>query len=54
MPNSLRKHFISVACILLSMSAVSVHVSQAYRNIDMTKECISLFFEMSDMFFRLS
>ena len=32
---SLRKHLISNACILLSMSAVMVHVSYAYKNMDM-------------------
>ena len=36
-----------MACILLSVSAVSVQDSQAYRNIDMTRERISLIFELS-------
>ena len=31
---SMLKHLISNACILLSMSAVMVHVSHAYRNMD--------------------
>ena len=44
MPNSLRKYFI---CILFSVSAVS---TQEYMNIDMTKERISLVFELSEMF----
>ena len=33
-PRSLRKHLISNACIFLSMSAGMVHVSHAYRNMD--------------------
>ena len=33
---SLRKHLISYACILISMSAVMVHVSHAYKNMDMS------------------
>ena len=35
---------------LLSVSAISVQDSQAYRNMDMTRECISLFFELSAIF----
>ena len=40
----------SMACILLSVSAVSVQDSQAYRNMDMTRERISLIFELSAIF----
>ena len=39
-----------MACILLSVSAVSVQDSQAYRNTDMTWERISLIFELSGIF----
>ena len=49
-PRSLRKHLISNACILLSMFAVMVHVSHAYKNIDMTRELISLIFELMATF----
>ena len=45
-----RKHLISVACIFFSNSAVGVHVSQAYRKIEMTKERINLILELSAMF----
>ena len=49
-PRSLRKHLISSACILLSMSAVTVHVSHAYKNMDMARERISLILELMAMF----
>ena len=49
-PRSLRKHLISNACILLSMSAVMVHVSYAYKNMDMARERISLILELMAMF----
>ena len=39
-----------MACILLSVSAVSVQNSQAYLNMDMTRERISLIFELSAIF----
>ena len=39
-----------MACVLLSVSAVSVQDSQAYRNMDMTRERISLIFELSTTF----
>ena len=39
-----------MACTLFSVSAVSVQDSQAYRNMDMTRERISLIFELSAMF----
>ena len=35
-PRIFLKHLISVACILFSRSAVSVHDSHAYRNMEMT------------------
>ena len=47
---SLRKHLISNACIILSMSAVMVHVSHAYKNMDMARERISLILELMAMF----
>ena len=47
---SLGKHLISNACILLSMSAVMVRVSHAYKNMDMARECISLILELMAMF----
>ena len=50
MPKSLRKHLISVVSIFFSNSAVRVHVSQAYRKIEMTKDRISLILELSAMF----
>ena len=50
MPRSFLRHLISMACILLSVSAVSVQDSQAYRNMDMTRERISLIFELSAIF----
>ena len=36
-----RKHLISMACILFCRSAERVHVSEAYRKMDMTRERIS-------------
>ena len=47
---SLRKHLISNACILLSMSAVMVLVSHAYKNMDTARERISLLMELMAMF----
>ena len=49
-PRSLQKHLISNACILLSMSAVMVHNSHAYKNMDMARERISLILELMVMF----
>ena len=46
----MRKHLISNACIRLSMSAVMVHVSHAYKNMDMARERISLILELMAMF----
>ena len=43
-------HLISNACILLSMSAVMVHVSHAYKNMDMARERTSLILELMAMF----
>ena len=39
-----------MACILFSVSAVSVQDSQAYRNMDITRERISPIFELSAIF----
>ena len=50
MPRSFLRHLISMACILLSVSAVSVQDSQAYMNVDMIREHISLIFELSAIF----
>ena len=49
-PRSLRKHLISNAHILLSVSAVMVHVSHAYKNMDMARERISLILKLIAMF----
>ena len=53
MPRSLWKHLISVACILFSRSLVKAHDSQAYRNMEKTKEHINLIMELSVMFLSL-
>ena len=39
-----------MACIILSVSAVNVQDSQAYRNMDMTRERTSLIFGLSAIF----
>ena len=44
------KHLVSMACILFCRSAERVHVSDAYRKMDMTRERISLIFELTVMF----
>ena len=44
------KLLISIVWIFLSVSAVSVHVSQAQRNMDMIKERSSLIFVLRAMF----
>ena len=49
-PKSLRKHLISNACILLPMSAVMVHVSHAYKHVDMARERIGLTLELRAIF----
>ena len=45
MGSILRKHLISMACILLLSSTVRVHDSQAYRKMDVTRERISRILE---------
>ena len=49
-PRSLWKHLISNFCILLSVSAVMVHVSHAYKNMDMARKRISLVLDLMVMF----
>ena len=49
-PIRLRKHLIFSAWILISMSAVMVHVSHAYKSMDMARERISLILELTVMF----
>ena len=46
-------HLISKACVLFSNSAVKVHDSQAYRNMEMTRERISFIFDPRDMLLSL-
>lgn len=50
MPRSLQTHLVSVACILPVLSVVSVHDSQVYSNIEITKERISQIFKLSVKF----
>ena len=50
MRSILRKHLISMACILLWSSAVRVHDSQAYRKRDVRRECISHILELREIF----
>ena len=38
-----------MACILLLSSAVRVHDSQAYRKMNVTRECISCILELNEM-----
>ena len=42
-----------MACILLGSSAVRVHDSQAYGKMDVTKERISLIFELREIILSL-
>ena len=49
MPSSFRKHLISVACNFFRMSAVNVQVSQAYNSTEITRERISLIFELREI-----
>ena len=49
MPSSFLKHLISVACNIFKMSAVNVQVSQAYNGFEITKERISLIFELREI-----
>ena len=51
--NSPRQHLFSEACVLFSNSAVTVHDSQAYRNMEMTRERTSLTFDPRDMLLSL-
>ena len=46
-----RKLPISMACILFCRNAERVHVSEAYRKMDMTRKRISLVFELTVMFY---
>ena len=47
----LRKHLISMACILLLSSAVRVHDSQTYTKMDVTRERISHILSHTTVFF---
>ena len=38
-----------MACILLWSSAVRVHDSQAYRKMDVTRECVSCILELREI-----
>ena len=49
MPSSFRKHLISVACNFFRMSTVNVQVSQAYNSTEITRERISLIFELREI-----
>ena len=49
MPSSFLRHLISVACNYFRMSAVYVHVSQAYDSTEITRERISLIFELREI-----
>ena len=53
MPRRCLKLLISTVCILLSISAVTVQVSQEYTKMDMTRERNSLIFELRSMFTEL-
>ena len=44
-----QKHLISVACNFFRMSAVKVQVSQAYNSTEITRERISLIFELREI-----
>ena len=46
---SVASHLISKVCVLFSNSAVNIHDSQAYRNMEMTRERISFTFDPRDM-----
>ena len=45
----LRLHLISMACILLSISAVRVHDSQAYRKMEVTRERINRILKLREI-----
>ena len=46
---SLRQHLISKACILFLKSDIKVYDSKAYRNMNVTRECISFTFDPRDL-----
>ena len=48
-PSSFLKHLTSVACNFFRMSAVNVQVSQAYNSTEITRERISLIFELREI-----
>ena len=50
MGNILQERLISMACILHRSSAVRVHDSQAYRKMDVTRECISCILELTEIY----
>ena len=49
MPSSFLKNLISVACNFFRMSAVNVQVSRTYNRFKITKERISLIFELREI-----
>ena len=49
MSSSFLKHLISVACNFFRMSAVNVQVSQAHNSTEITRERISLIFELREI-----
>ena len=49
MRSILRKHLISMVCILLWSSAVRVHDSQAYRKMNVTRERTSRILEVREI-----
>ena len=51
--NSPRYHLTSKTCVLFSKSAVKVHDSQVYRNMETTRERISFTFDPRDMLLSL-
>ena len=51
--NSLQQHLNSEAWVLFSNSAVKVHDSQAYRNMEITREHISFTFDPRDILLSL-
>ncbi|MES9993104.1 MAG: hypothetical protein ABW098_14190, partial [Candidatus Thiodiazotropha sp.] len=50
----LQQHLISKVWVLFTSSAVKAHESQAYRNMEMTRERISLTFDARDMLLSLN
>ena len=50
MPNSFLKHLISAARNFFRISAVNAQVSQAYNNTEITRERVSLIFELIEMY----